>query len=206
MDRHGWWRGPLRLLAVLSGARTPREARSGGALESGVGSGPASGVNAVHEHGAAGAPRAAVGLRRARDGQRARLYRAEAAVPEGRRLPEVADVQRYVDRVVGSDWWQAKAPGWTQIQVKDGRGRRRAGSWTGEPVISLPRKLRVERIVLHELAHQLTDQIAGPAAAGHGWQYAAIYLALVRHFLGPAAAQALLEGYRAEGVRWTAPS
>jgi putative metallohydrolase (TIGR04338 family) len=143
--------------------------------------------------------------RRPRDSQRARVYRAERAVPDGRRLPTLADVQQYVDRVTTSALWRRLAPERPRVEVRDGRGRRRAGSYVGLPAIAVPRVHRRERHVLHELAHQLADATGSPAEPAHGWRFAAALLLLVRERLSPGAADALRAAYAAAGVRHRQP-
>jgi putative metallohydrolase (TIGR04338 family) len=143
--------------------------------------------------------------RRPRDGQRARVYRAERAVPEGRPLPTLAAVQRYADRVTASALWQRLAPGRPRVEVRDGRGRRRAGSYVGQPAIAVPRVHRRERHVLHELAHQVADVTGGPDEPAHGWRFAAALLLLLETFLSPEAAGALRAAYAAERVRYAPP-
>jgi putative metallohydrolase (TIGR04338 family) len=144
--------------------------------------------------------------RRPRDGQRARVYRAERALPEGRRLPALADVQRYVDRVPASPLWRRLAPGRPRVEVGDGRGRRRAGSYVGLPAIAVPRVHRRERHVLHELAHQLADAAGSPEEPAHGWRFAACLLLLLEAFGSPEGAGALRAAYAAEGVRYGPPA
>jgi putative metallohydrolase (TIGR04338 family) len=143
--------------------------------------------------------------KRPRDGQRARVYRAERAVPDGRRLPALADVQRYVDRVTASPLWRRVAPDRPRVEVRDGRGRRRAGSYVGHATITVPRVHRRERHVLHELAHQLADATGRADEPAHGWRFAAGLLVLLEAFLSPAAAGALRAAYAAEGVRSAPP-
>ena len=63
--------------------------------------------------------------------------------------------------------------------------------------MNLPPWARRESIVLHELAHavQTEEQI-------HGRQFARIYLALVKEYMGKEAGQALGKGFQAEKVKW----
>jgi putative metallohydrolase (TIGR04338 family) len=89
--------------------------------------------------------------------------------------------------------------------VRDGRGRRRAGSYVGHAAIAVPRVHRRERHVLHELAHQLADATGGPAEPAHGWRFAAALLLLLEASVSPEAAGALRAAYAAEGVRYGPP-
>ncbi|AXQ69237.1 hypothetical protein HOU02_gp488 [Caulobacter phage CcrBL9] len=67
----------------------------------------------------------------------------------------------------------------------------------------MPRWARCEHIVLHEVAHSLTIRRHGYHVASHGWQYAAIYLDLVRFGMGVEAHRMLKESFKAHKVRWT---
>src|SRR5262249_7554376 len=141
---------------------------------------------------------------RPRDSQRARVYRAERGLPEGRRLPTLADVQRYVDRVTASALWRRLAPDRPRVEVRDGRGRRRAGSYIGLAEIRAARGPRLGRHALRELAHRLADATGAPAEPAHGWRFAGALLLLIEAFQSLEAADALRAAYAAEGVR-TAP-
>jgi len=141
------------------------------------------------------------GERRPRDSQRSKLYRAERTVGEGQHFPSVAHCQARVDQILASAWWQTRFPALDQVQVRDGRGRRHAGAFHNRGAISLPRWSRRERVILHELAH-----LATPASfAAHGPEYAAVYLELVGHFMGAAAARDLAEAFRTHRVRSGTP-
>lgn len=108
----------------------------------------------------------------------------------------VADCQRYVDAIVGSDWWTARCRR-TRIVVDDGRGRRYAWArWDGK--IVLPRWARTEETILHELAHHLAG-----LDANHGPRYRGAHVALVRRFRGPEHARRLVASYDAKPrQRW----
>jgi hypothetical protein len=114
--------------------------------------------------------------RRARDTQRSRLYRWEAAAVlphvDGRLTLEAC--QRLVTAVF--EWAEAPATGetWRPPRVTDGRGRRHAcGS---REVIKLPVWARTPAVVLHECAH-------GIARDQHGPEFVAVYIVLLARFL-----------------------
>jgi putative metallohydrolase (TIGR04338 family) len=152
--------------------------------------------------------------RRPRDSQRSKLYSAETAVAaslkgRGMELPSaasVATVQEYVDRITQSAWWRDYGPKKRpHITVADGRGRSRAGSFNYRARITVPRHSRVRRVILHELAHQVTDGRHGPDThAGHGPEFAGYFLSLVRRFLGEEAALKLRLSYQDKGVKYVA--
>jgi len=139
---------------------------------------------------------------RPRDSQRARAYRAESVLPEGRALPTLIGLQRYVDGVTGSPLWRRLAPNRPRVEVRDGRGRRRAGSYIGLPAIAVPHVHRRERHVLHELAHQAAEAGGAPGEPAHGWRFAACLLLLIEAFQSAEAATALRDSYVANRVRF----
>jgi putative metallohydrolase (TIGR04338 family) len=133
---------------------------------------------------------------RPRDGQRARLYRAESEVDTGRRLPTVAQLQAHVDALLAADWFAARW-GARAFEVRPGYGHRRATA-DENGVLQMPRWARTELVLLHEVAHCLT-----PASfAAHGPVYAGVLLALVRRGMGPAPAQALEDAFARHRVTW----
>ena len=139
---------------------------------------------------------------RPRDSQRARAYRAESVLPEGRAIPTLIGLQRYVDGVTGSPLWRRLAPNRPRVEVRDGRGRRRAGSYIGLPAIAIPHVHRRERHILHELAHQAAEAGGAPGEPAHGWRFAACLLLLIEAFQSPAVAAALRDSYVANRVRF----
>lgn len=136
-------------------------------------------------------------MSRPRDSQRARLYRAEDEVGQGRRLPTVEKLQAYVDDLAASDWFHSRW-GRRTFDVRPGHGHRRA---TAAPngVLQLPRWARTDVVVLHEVAHCLTPV----QYAAHGPEYAGILLSLVRRAVDPGTAQRLEDAFTHHRVRWT---
>ena len=134
---------------------------------------------------------------RPRDGQRARLYRAEGEVASGRRLPTVERMQAYVDGLARADWfvdrWGERA-----FEVRPGFGHRRATA-DRNGILQMPKWARSELVLLHEVAHCLTPV----TCAAHGPEYAGVLLALARRGMGPATAQALEDAFARQRVRWT---
>lgn len=145
-------------------------------------------------------------MSRPRDTQRSKLYAAErrAFGRSTAELPAVADVQAYVDKVVGTAWWIARW-GFDPVRVADGRGSSSARciSTTG---IAMPVDMRSKWVVLHELAHVVTQRQYGwNVVPWHGWEFCDNYLAIVRHYLGADAADRLRAEMRAGRVRYTKP-
>ena len=132
--------------------------------------------------------------------QAGRLYAAEEI--SGIKYDEsmtLKECQKFVDKVLSRKYIlekhgvQAQRP----ILVLDGRGCRKASATFrhGNRVIKLPRWARGKYVILHEVAHHLTD------LNGHRAEFASCLLDLVRHFLGKESADALQGAYYYKGVK-----
>ena len=132
--------------------------------------------------------------------QAGRLYAAEelSGIKYGEAL-SLKECQKFVDKIIARKYVidkygiQAKRP----IVVLDGRGRRKACAtfYQGRRAIKLPRWARGKYVILHEVAHHLTD------LNGHRAEFASCLLDLVRHFLGQESADALQGAYHLKGVK-----
>jgi len=154
-----------------------------------------------------------------RDTQRSKLYKAEAVLDKfASPIREIADVEKYVARqmkraTIRTRYGTAVDPDRWSLAIKDGRGTRRALAY-GSHAIGLPLWARKDWVVLRELAHVIHNRL--PMAregtrrqelsggASHGWQFAAIYLDLVRFCMGAEAAEALKASFRKHKVRFRA--
>lgn len=146
-----------------------------------------------------------------RDSQRKKLYTAErlafGAVAAAKvRHETVADIERYVRHVcslkrVLQSWPKARLDTWP-IEVRDGRGRSRAGG--NQYCILMPKWSRSSWVILHEMAHSIHLRTYR-GVAYHGWQYAEIYLRLVLLVLGRDAHDALKAAFKAGHVRYSKP-
>jgi putative metallohydrolase (TIGR04338 family) len=140
-----------------------------------------------------------------RDNQRSKLYKAERATSmwkNPKRLDTVKDIEKFVERVQARKSLR-KRFGYClgrHVEVLDGRGRRSAcgGSWG----IKMPIWSRNELIVCHELAHTINIRMCGSRVAGHGWQFANIYLQLVQSMMGKDAADELKASFKKHRVRF----
>jgi putative metallohydrolase (TIGR04338 family) len=109
------------------------------------------------------------------------------------------ECQKFVDKIISRKYViekygiQAKRP----IVVLDGRGRRKACAtiYYGKRAIKLPKWARGKYVILHEVAHHLTN------LDGHKAEFASCLLDLVRHFLGKESADALQGAYHYKGVK-----
>lgn len=141
-----------------------------------------------------------------RDSQRGKLYTAERKAFEGAPvdLPEVEDVERFIAHICKLGRIKESFPEleWRSITVGDGRRRRAAGG--DARGIYMPRWSRMRWVVLHELGHTIMDR-RYRNAVGHGWQYAEIYLTLVRHVMGVDAHDRLKAQFKAHRVRYRKP-
>ena len=132
--------------------------------------------------------------------QAGRLYAAEemSGIKYGEALT-LQECQKFVDKIVSRKYViekygiQAKRP----IVVLDGRGRRKACAtiYYGKRAIKLPKWARGKYVILHEVAHHLTN------LDGHKAEFASCLLDLVRHFLGKESADALQGAYHYKGVK-----
>ncbi len=98
------------------------------------------------------------------------------------------------------------------IQVKAGRKNASAvgeNFKTGEKnQITLPEWARKRYVMLHELSHliqyweyNLHSTLGRRSVAGHGWEFCAIYLKLIRRVMGADASSALRASFKKRGVK-----
>ncbi len=143
-----------------------------------------------------------------RDTQKQKLYNAERVLRAyADPLPTVADMEKYVAKVLKRAPIVARYPQDLQpIDVCPGKwGQRRALAHGGDR-ISMPKWSRDTHIVLHEVAHVIASRVHGARnIAGHGWQYAKVYIDLVHFMMGREAAEALKISFAHHGVRYKAP-
>lgn len=129
-----------------------------------------------------------------RDFQRARVYRAE-----GRLAFDLVGMLE-LDALAGTLRRDFDMP--FRLRFEPGVSRAAAslpGAWI---VLGDTRHTRHD--LLHEFAHLLAER--GHEGQNHGPLWVAVYLELVRRYLGPAPADALLDALDLEGVQWLAPS
>lgn len=128
---------------------------------------------------------------RPRDSQRSRLYASEWEVfgwPK-MKFRDMEELEEYLWSVLENRWVQQKYPiardivsGKQKFRVLNGAGHRRALTVRQDDVISVafPRKMRINWVVVHEIAHVLTPM----EYAGHGREFCRTYLHLVKLFFG----------------------
>lgn len=130
-----------------------------------------------------------------RDSQRSRLYSAEQQVAWGdaARHLTLPGSQRFVDQVLADIWWRNRSS-IRSIEVK--AGARNGRAWAGGTAIRTSPGSRKPWVLVHELAHHLTQD-----PTPHGAVYAANYLALVRRFIGEPQANDLRQQFRLGRVK-----
>lgn len=160
-----------------------------------------------------------------RDFQRSKVYAAESMAEQrmdgevdrevveklSERLESVREMQSWVDEITDSEWFRSYLIPASEekmsdhitprhrhyrINVKDGRGRRRAGGCSSG-FITMPHWSRKRLVVLHEVAHVIVR-----TKPWHGKAFVRCVLDLVHEFLGPDEADHLRECYDAKKVKY----
>lgn len=143
---------------------------------------------------------------RARDSQRKRVYVAERVLSKfAKPLRDVQDIERFLKKQLQRKAILRRYPDATKkVRVSDGRGRVNACAY-GDWKIAIPLWARNTHIVVHEMAHIVTHRQYGHRVAGHGWEYASVFLDLVRFIMGKEAHDALKQSFKDNKVRFTKP-
>lgn len=146
--------------------------------------------------------------REIRDTQRDKLYAVERTLPDflGHPLATEVELHAYVARVMASRWWRDRSRAAVIVHVSN-RTRQRATCAAGTVrfVLTFPRWSWRKAIVLHELAHQLVrhhERATGVRCAGHGREFARLYLEMLRRFLGRAVYLEFRDAFRANGIKY----
>lgn len=131
-----------------------------------------------------------------RDSQRSRVYSAEGKVfldPFYRDdLKTVQSCQDYVDSITKTAWWRHRS---RLLHVTVEHGARGGRAWATYGSIRTSPGSRKKWVMLHELAHILTDSHANDLAP-HGPEFCANYVALTRQFLGKETGDYLRQSFR----------
>ena len=137
-----------------------------------------------------------------RDAQRSRVYLAETPLPSSP-LPGLDACARFVDRVVGTLWWQVRFPErhlGAVPRLRPGNGARQAfyREEPDGPTITLPRRYRTKGVVLHELVHWAIGFDAD--LPPHGRTFARVLLDATEEYCGSDRAAELAASYRTQRV------
>lgn len=165
-------------------------------------------------------PPSKLGVKRPRDAQRTRVYRAEQAAfmhdltrSEGAfgRLKGLEGAHAFVRETARHPATIAAYPHPSLagcsilegLEITDGRGRRSAGAYVDRHAIALPTRFRMRWVALHECAHIIarTLHASEPDYAPHGHRFAGVYLGLVSIMLGDDAQARLLKAFEFGRVR-----
>jgi len=138
-----------------------------------------------------------------RDSQRGKLYKAEKILEVlSRRLETIPEIETFLMQVLTKAPIKRRYGDHLQgvIKIRDGRGATIARGCAA--YIKLPKWARCEYIVLHEIAHTIVDRRHGDTVAGHGREFAATYLDLVRFGMGVEAYDVLKASFKAHRVKF----
>lgn len=136
--------------------------------------------------------------------QQDKLYAAERQVPVGGHFHTVGAMQRWVDDMRDTWWWQLWYPNVRRVDVhpRDGRCSCSVGAFNAANRSGIVEMLRVhwtELVVIHELAHVLADARHG--SHSHDPAFARVYLELVALIMGPATYSQLYDQFEAAGIQ-----
>jgi len=144
-----------------------------------------------------------------RDSQKQKVYNAEKEVRPLLCEPELSELEilRLVDRVWNSKRVKSAFPKAAKRQSPDVTFRNTSNAFAvGCSRINLPRGWARRRlIVLHELAHIITNIEYGTAVASHGWQFCETFLKLTLYISGREAHDLLKGKLKAARVRVKEP-
>lgn len=142
-----------------------------------------------------------------RDSQRGKLYAAERTHSMWVE-PTMSweDAQAYAKECVATfrtkepeRWLKCDMRGRGELQIHDGGGRRNAAGGYGK--IYLPRWSRTRLVIMHEVAHCLAG-----VSVHHCWEYADIYLALIKRMAGGKAWLEMVRAFRKGRVQFRDPA
>lgn len=128
------------------------------------------------------------------------MYGSTIVVPQEVKFGTLDAVQQYVDNVQATKWYRARRPQAPKVRVQ----RRRGNSFAHYEVSTIyindtlyrRRQWAMrELVVLHELAHHTAW------TEPHGPEFAAEFLWLVEHAMGPEVAWILRDAFYASGVK-----
>lgn len=127
-----------------------------------------------------------------RDSQRARVYKAERCLAGfgENEFGSLPNTQKWVDDVLAERWFRSRWNLRGGIRCVAGQGGAAAsyGGW-----ITFGLRARNQAVALHEIAHEIIkrDTVNGRSAAGHGSEFCAVLLYLVKQVAGAAEAAKL---------------
>ena len=126
-------------------------------------------------------------------------YREGLMSKESDTLADIAEAQRYVNRILKTKTWtKLNGKPDTGIELFLLKGNANSGlAYVHQGRIGLGKKYGLRKtVVLHELAHMV-----GPGQHLHGVKFRQFHVALVRRFIGRAQGDALFKSYRDAGLK-----
>lgn len=162
---------------------------------------------------------------RARDTQRERLYRAQLGLHFSftEEKLEIFQVRKLYEKILGSEWAGRQWPNLTRLRgigmslprpkVERNLRIKNFAGWHRGGTIEFPAGPISKVTAVHELAHWIVSTLNRDWSlvsrglkqpAGHGREFAAVYLALVQHVFGKDAQDMLRTAFVAHGVRYKA--
>ena len=156
---------------------------------------------------------------RVRDTQRQRVYDAERYALDriDQKMMSLGECQRYVNRLCSKAYVEKRWKNLRPPTILDGRGSPKARYVHWNNTIQLPTWARTRWVILHEMAHYLSERCiegcGGPQGqvrwcgyeAHHGWHFASIFLLLVRREMGVKAHDDLLQAFGKFRVQYVRP-
>lgn len=144
-------------------------------------------------------------MKRSRDSQRARLYRAERCLPDHDRnvFGSIEATRDWLyNEVMTKIWFRHRWQLLGGVGVRVGRSY--GTSYGRRGYVTFGRNGRNPATVLHELAHQILDRDTpnGHTYAAHGPEFAAVFLFLIGQVLGSDIAQKLRLAFAEQGVKY----
>jgi hypothetical protein len=138
-----------------------------------------------------------------RDSQKTKLYRAEREAfreSPGRDVRTPARYEARLRAITTSKWMRSNfkcCPLEVPVEYSDTMMGANASAWR----IRTGTYSMTEWVLIHELAHVIHQRMVRWDTAGHGRQYAELYLKLVRRFMGADAYKRLRTSFRKHKVK-----
>lgn len=107
------------------------------------------------------------------------------------------EVVEFVEKVTQSKWWLRHSK-YLQVKIRDGRGTDDALTNFEHGALSLPHWARIRPVVIHELAHLITNI----DAANHGPEFVANLVEMYRRFLGSRWSNILIQRLERNRIEW----
>jgi putative metallohydrolase (TIGR04338 family) len=140
-------------------------------------------------------------MKRERDSQRSRVYRAERKVNHGKPFKDIKEVRKYVEKLCKSPWFKKHfVP--RPINVRTGGYAVATADLWGIRIPEQEWSLN-ELVVLHEVAHVCSRAVT-TREAGHGITFCKTFIKLVQHKIGKATSDDLKKQFKQEGVKYCA--